>query len=82
MQANQNPEAIINSFKTPDISRAKQARLALEALRDEIGSTPWIEKAIISCDALDWGANLDDKGRPIGGGGKPMSWKSMGIKGE
>lgn len=69
-------ELVLNRKPAPE-SKAHAAKQALEALRAEIGSQPWIERAIISCDALDWGAQVDKGGRPVQSDGKSMKWKDM-----
>ena len=60
-------------------AQAYEAKKALEALRKMIGNAPWIDKAVISCDALWWGSKVGDDGRPVRDNGKPMTWKDMGV---
>lgn len=61
-------------------SKALQARKALEVLRNEIGSQTWIERAIISCDAIDAGHKTDSGGRPVSNQTKQAkTWKELGL---
>jgi hypothetical protein len=73
-------ELVLNCKSAPvPESKARAAKRALEALRAEIGSQPWIERAIISCDALDWGKSVDGNGHPIKTDGTPMTWKELRV---
>ena len=56
-------------------SKAKQAQQALERLRAQIGPQDWLNKAIVACDALNWGCELKQNGCPKG-----KTWKDMGLE--
>ena len=64
---------------TPTEEKALQAKRALQALREAIGPAIWLDRAIISCDAVFMGAKVGSDGRPIRVNNKPMTWAYMGL---
>ena len=65
---------LLKSSEETDQSKAKQAQRALERLRRKIGPMDWLDKAIVACDALDWGCEIKQNGCPKG-----KTWKDMGL---
>lgn len=55
-----------------EYAEAYYAREALQNLQKQIGKHEWLSRAIVACDALNWGAKVDEKGRVLDTRGKPM----------